>query len=390
MNSSFSKRAPSEFSTFSKQDVRSRFRHFTSGLSPGTIHAWWWVLGILSFQMLSEIPQLIFYHLERPQRPSWAMILLRYLLAWFTWVLVTPLIFWFGRLFPIGRKNLIRNLLIHLVWSWITGTIATLLFYLSFSLFSPAASWRFLSSIFRFPELLRLMTNRTLFYTVVLGIHQANIYFSVYQDREFRLQQAQLQILKTQLQPHFLFNTLHTISAHMYSNVEKADLMITHLGDFLRSTLRDLGDQEVTLRHDLETLNSYLQIELMRFDNRLKLEMEVDPAVMNARVPNLILQPLVENAIRHGIAPYTLDGYIGIRAQRIDDQLWLQVRDSGPGISQVEASEKIGIGLANTRARLEHLYAGQYRFELRKEIAGGFAVDIRIPYREFSDQSSTA
>ena len=351
-----------------------------------TLRAWWWVLGILTFHMLSQLPQLILFQMERSQRPSWSLILIRYLLAWFSWVLVAPLVFWFGRLFPIGRKNLFRNLLIHLGWSVVTGFLTTLVFYLSLSLFSPTLSGRFLASLFHLPKLLDAITNNSFFYTVVLGIHQANIYFSVYQDRELRLQQAKLQILKSQLQPHFLFNTLHTISAHMYSDVKKADLMITYLGDFLRSTLRDLGDQEVTLRHELDTLYSYLQIELMRFDNRLKLEMDIDPAVMNARVPNLMLQPLVENAIKHGIAPYTLDGCLGIAAHRTDDKLWLQVRDSGPGISKDEAPEKAGIGLANTRARLEHLYGNEYQLELNNEPAGGFTVDIRIPYREFDPE----
>lgn len=389
MNTTFANLAPQELPTVSKSSTRSTLRQFVSGrLSPATVRVWWWVAGIMTFHMLSQLPQLILFQLDRPQRPSWIVILLRYGLAWFSWVLVSPLVFWFGRLFPIARKNLIRNLLIHLVWSSVTGSLAILLFYLSFALISPEASWRFLSATFALPGLLEAMTNNALFYTIVLGIHQANLYFSVYQDREFRLQQAQLLILKSQLQPHFLFNTLNTISAHMYSNVEKADVMITHLGDFLRSTLRDLGDQEVPLRRELETLNSYLQIELMRFDDRLKLELEVDPAVMNARVPNLILQPLVENAIKHGIAPYTLDGHIGIKAQRVDGQLWLQVRDSGPGTAQVEASESIGIGLANTRARLEHLYGSEYQFELTNEMGRGAAVDIKIPYKEFDDSNS--
>jgi two-component system, LytTR family, sensor kinase len=362
------------------------FRQFVSRRwSPATIRVWWWILGIWTFHMFSQIPQLILFQLERPQRSSWAIIFFRYLLSWFSWLLVSPLVFWFGRLFPIGRRHLIRNLLIHLAWSWVVGTIAILVFCASLALISPAASWRFLSSMFALPELLRAITHSTFFYTVVLGIHQANLYFSVYQDREFRLRQAQLLLLKSQLQPHFLFNTLNTISAHMYSNVEKADVMITHLGDFLRSTLKDLGDQEVTLRRELETLNSYLQIELMRFDNRLKLNLEVDPAVMNARVPNLILQPLVENAIKHGIAPFTLEGQIEIKARRTDNRLWLQVHDSGPGMSQVQTSESVGIGLANTRARLEHLYGNEYQFELRNELGHGVTVDIRIPYKEIHD-----
>src|SRR5262249_40591374 len=192
---------------------------------------------------------------------------------------------------------------------------------------------------------------------------------------EARLAQAQLQALKMQLHPHFLFNTLHAISALMRKDVEEADRMITRLSDLLRLTLENVGAQEATLRQELEILGRYLEIEQRRFGDRLQVKMEIEPETLDARAPNLILQPLVENAIRHGIAPRSAPGLIEIRASRAGDKLELQVRDNGVGLPTDHREPiKEGVGLANTRARLEQLYGAAYRFEVNNFYRCGMIV----------------
>ena len=174
---------------------------------------------------------------------------------------------------------------------------------------------------------------------------------------ETRLAEAQLQALQRQLHPHFLFNTLNTISGLMRTNMNAADLMIDQLGDLLRMTLDTSGSQFVSLKDELDTLQKYLEIEQTRFGGRLSVSVQVDPDVLDALVPNLIMQPLVENAIRHGIAPHARPGWIAIQARRAGSQILVDVHDNGDGLSpdRIVALNQ-GLGLANTRARLEHLY----------------------------------
>jgi sensor histidine kinase YesM len=230
----------------------------------------------------------------------------------------------------------------------------------------------------------------TLFtYWAILGVIYAFNYYRKYRQHELKashletqLAQAQLQALKMQLHPHFLFNTLHAISSLMRKDVEAADSMITRLSDLLRLTLENTGVQEVTLRQELEFLERYLEIEQTRFRDRLQVRMEIEPDTLDARVPNLILQPLVENAIRHGIAPRSAPGWIEIRAARDGETLQLQVRDNGPGLPPIgQPTLKEGVGLANTRARLEQLYGAAQNFELSNREEGGLLVSLTLPFR---------
>src|SRR5256885_1287998 len=165
-----------------------------------------------------------------------------------------------------------------------------------------------------------------------LASHAA-VYYQRYREGELRASQAQLQALKMQLHPHFLFNALHAISALVHRDPEAADKMIARLGDFLRLTLDASATQEVPLRRELEFLNCYLEIERVRFNDRLTTSLEVDPRVLDCRVPNLILQPLVENAIRHGVSQRAAPGHVRVRAERRGDALLLQVSDNGAGLS---------------------------------------------------------
>jgi len=198
---------------------------------------------------------------------------------------------------------------------------------------------------------------------------------------ETRLVEAQLQALQRQLHPHFLFNTLNTISGLIRTDAAAADVMIDQLGDLLRMTLHTSSTQEVALKDELDVLQKYLEIEQTRFGHRLRVTMNIEPETLDAQVPNLLLQPLVENAIRHGIAPNARPGWIAIDAEQTGSQLTIQIRDSGDGLppDRLMALNR-GVGLENTRARLEHLYPAAYQFAF-SNLERGFCVTVRIPFQ---------
>src|SRR5262245_40790860 len=205
---------------------------------------------------------------------------------------------------------------------------------------------------------------------------------------ETQLAQAQLQSLKMQLHPHFLFNTLHAISALMDDDVKAARRMIARLSELLRLTLENAGQQEFSLRQELDALERYLEIEQIRFQDRLTVRLAVAPETLDASVPNLILQPIVENAIRHGIAPRSSAGWIEIRAERREGMVELQVIDDGPGLQPAGEELREGIGLTNTRARLRQLYGDEHRIEIEDAAEGGLAVKLSIPYRQAEVESA--
>jgi LytS/YehU family sensor histidine kinase len=215
-------------------------------------------------------------------------------------------------------------------------------------------------------------------------------YYRQFRDRELKatrlegkLAQAQLQVLKMQLHPHFLFNTLNAISALLHKDAESADVMIARLGELLRTTLENVGTQEIPLRQELEFIQPYLEIEKARLGDRLQVEMHIDPEAMDAAVPNLVLQPIVENAIRHGIAPYAEKGRIDIRARRESGILRMEVEDNGPGLSfEQQVNFRPGVGITNTRARLQQLYGLDHQFEMKNGASRGLTVTLVIPARE--------
>jgi len=227
-----------------------------------------------------------------------------------------------------------------------------------------------------------------LVYWTILLMSHAFSYYNSYRKGELKaselrtqLVQSQLEALKMQVHPHFLFNTLHSISALLSKDTEAARKMITRLGDFLRLTLENSGSMEVTLQQELEFLNGYLEIERIRFQDRLTTDIRVDPEVLDVRVPNLILQPIVENAMRHAIGN-SKSGRVEIVAAPRNGVVRIQVKDNGPGIDTervLEARHGKGVGLANTHARLVGLYGDAARFELTNNPAGGLVVTLEIP-----------
>ena len=197
-----------------------------------------------------------------------------------------------------------------------------------------------------------------------------------------QLSEARLQSLRLQLQPHFLFNTLNAITALIGSEPRAAERMVAGLSDLLRASLRSANEQEVPLARELEHLKLYTDIQRTRFGDRLDVQLDVEPSTRGAMVPSLLLQPLVENAIRHGLAPRAIGGQVCVSASREGEELRLEVRDDGVGAeTRGGALSREGVGLANTRERLRRLHGDQQRFGYETRPGAGFSVRIALPFR---------
>jgi sensor histidine kinase YesM len=186
-----------------------------------------------------------------------------------------------------------------------------------------------------------------------------------------------LQALRNQLNPHFLFNVLHSIAELVHGNPKLAEQLIVRLGELLRQVLQSSSLQEVPLADELALVRGYVEIEQMRLGERLQVRWEIEPGTLPLRVPSLVLQPLVENAIQHGIAASVGNGVLTVRAQRDGDHLRLQVHDTGPGLDDSTVARSAGIGLSNTRTRLERLYGERQSLDLSAD--GGLLVSVRVP-----------
>jgi len=311
----------------------------------------------------------------------------------YIWAVVTPLALWLARRYRLEPECWRRNLLLHVLFSTACVILVGCMLYAFNSVYwgksrgTTGALWLISRTI-----ILNASENYGIYGLILLARHALDYYrrYTAGERRaaqlRTRLAEAQLQALKMQLQPHFLFNTLHSISALVYKDVEAADKMIARLGDFLRLTLENSGAQEVTLQQELEFLKCYLEIERIRFQDRLTTTLDIDPEALNTQVPNLILQPIVENAIRHGIAPRSTPGRIDILAERKNGTLRIRIKDNGAGLTPnpgFDSSFKEGVGLANTRARLEQLYGAAHRFELANDPRGGLVVTLEIPSGTF-------
>lgn len=295
-----------------------------------------------------------------------------------TWALLTPLIFLAAGALVIRRKN----------WWWtIPGLLAAgfVFAFLHLEIFMrllPLIGYRILPNMMQNLMRARFHSNLLTCWTL-FGLRHAIGYYRDSRAREMaasrleaQLAQAQLEVLRMQLQPHFLFNTMHAISALLYRDPEAADRMIARLSDFLRLTLDSAGVQEVTLKREMEYLDKYLEIEQVRFGERLTIHRQIEDDSLDLLVPNLMLQPLVENAVRHGIAPRASGGRIDISARREKAILIIEVLDDGPGPPKALQE---GVGLANTRARLAQLYGEGATLELGAATAGGFSAQLILP-----------
>lgn len=321
----------------------------------------------------------------------WIPLLRQELKDWYACGLISIGVFWFcdrNRLEP-GRTQ--RWVLVH--------AVAALVFSVAYAVLTAALvagepSVMTPGKILTFSYLIRMAgihycVLSLIMYWMVVFAHLGWHYYQRFLEREVQtaelqreLVEARLNALRMQLNPHFLFNTLHAVSALIHENPEAADRVVARLSELLRLSLDQSKPQEVPLTEEIAFLDRYLDIEQIRFADRLKVDKEIEPGAQQALVPYLILQPLVENAIRHGIEPREEPGRLGIRARRSNGRLELRVCDNGAGLDAKAAPDaREGIGLSNTRSRLRHLYGDDFRFELSEANGGGLEARIDIPFR---------
>ena len=325
------------------------------------------------------------------------------------YALLTPFVFVMATRYSMQRKNWFRRVILYLA----VGLLFTLIhdairgltpyaywdsknrvFHSAFwnsDAHKFAINWKALESIF--------LSNVTddlwsAYLPIILGAHMISFYQSS-RERERRtaqleaqLTKANLQQLKAQLQPHFLFNTMHSISALMLTDVSAADKMMSRLSDLLRMSLEDGDGQITTLSHELEFVTTYLDIEKIRLGDRVKISLEFAADTLDAQVPHLLLQPLVENAIKHGVSKISTIGEIRVVTSRGDDRLHLLISDNGPGLSSTQATGRAaGLGLRATQERLRTLYGSDQRLEIRSNEGAGLQVSVEIPFRSVPPES---
>lgn len=326
-----------------------------------------------------------------------APIFVNNLVKFFLWAILAPVIFIITKRFPFdGSRPFHVSFAVHLVACVIVSGIHTNFFQLimwasdmSFMTRDPLPANLFQDSLFFGNFYLGI-----LLYALIVLIVQAYLLITKNQleatrnaEMKTELANAHLQALKMQLQPHFLFNALHSIAYLNAVDPKQAGKMIARLGEFLRLTLERSNEQMVTLREEVEFLRYYLEIEQIRFSDRLTVEFNIDSATESAEVPHLILQPLVENAVKHGIAPFDGEGKIEIVSRKKDDILILQIKNNANNSTeQIQTKQhSSGTGLKNIRSRLTKIYAENFRFELYKNDANEMIAEIDLPFKTIAD-----
>jgi two-component system, LytTR family, sensor kinase len=308
---------------------------------------------------------------------------------WLSWWLLAPLVFWWcQRLRAMSLWLRVAGLMAGAaVALFVAPLIAQSIVHFLVSLqvcLGPCEEPHGLFSPAWFRQVITSAgVNMPVYTGFVLAWHALAFYREA-RDRQLRavqleslLHQAQLDALRSQLNPHFLFNSLHSIAELVHQDPKLAEQLIVRLGELLRRALESSTSTELTLGQELDFIRGYVEIEQMRLGERLSVTWDIEPGALSARVPSLILQPLVENAIQHGIAPAAMPGTLTIRAYRRDGFLEIEIRDSGPGLTPSAGTRPQGIGIANTRARLQALYGDSHGFELQQR--DGLVVSLRIP-----------
>ncbi len=302
---------------------------------------------------------------------------------WYLWALLVPAIVWASRRYPFEASLWRRALVFHLGFG---VAVAVAKYFIDMGA-GAVLPWVPARGFSRTAFLFDFYPNVLTYWVLVVAAHAVD-YRNRFQDRALeasRLQATlatvQLQVLRMQLQPHFLFNTLNAVTTLMHRDVDAAERMLVRLSDLLRMTIEKIGVQDVSLQEEVDFLRSYLEIAETRFQDRLTVSIDVEPGIADARVPHLILQPLVENSIRHGVEKLARPGRIDVRAVRRNGQLELTVTDDGPGLPpEWVAAECEGLGLANVTERLNRLYGQENLLELTNRPGGGLEAKMSLPY----------
>jgi len=278
--------------------------------------------------------------------------------GWYGWALLSPLIAWIARRIPMTP----RGVAIHLVLSVVITAlkIAATTELLRRSGFTP----RSVSLLVNLPVSIAA-------YWAIVGVTKAIDTYRAHREAELSLAKARIELLRAQIQPHFLFNALHGISELMHEDVDAADKTLTRVSELLRASLDTAGSPEVSVREEMGMVRRYADIQLVRFGDKLEIDLAVEPEALDCKVPNFILQPIVENAVRHG------GGQVTVRAFTDRDDVILDVVDNGRGFTL--DAEPRGIGIANVRARLQQMYGPRGRFQVLRGASGGALVRITVP-----------
>ena len=334
-----------------------------------SVRAWaavWagWTLLALLFGVSTSLT-----YLSTGRGGAWSTTLARSLSEWWVWALMTPLVVRLARRFPINRTSWRRSLAVHAIAGTTLAFAKTIVDRAIFALIT--GFWMYL--------LVSTFALQLVVYIVIVAAAHGREYYRRSREREQlerRLADARLQLLSMQLQPHFLFNTLNTIAELVHEDADAADQMITGLADLLRRSLALGGTQEIPLESELELLDTYFQIQKARFGDRLQWRVSIADEARGARVPMLLLQPLVENAIKHG-----LTSHLDLRVRREGDRLVIDLSDDGSGAVDEALRGRAGIGLGNTRERLAVLYGSAASLDLANVPGSGARVTVRLPIR---------
>ena len=330
---------------------------------------------------------------------NWVFVVIEFV-YWYVWAAYTPLVIGLAKRFPLTGPRFVTHIAIHTITALLMAPLASVTEYflssgllrLLFSNTDPAAL-RLLPTFT--VSVLSMSFTGVLTYWLVVGLYQSIHFYQAAMERqtiaaqlETQLSQAELENLKSQLHPHFLFNSLHTIGVLMQEDVDAASHLLVSLGDLLRMAL-ERRENEITLQSELEFVGKYLEIEQTRFHDRLKVHMDVPPDLLGVYVPSLALQPLVENAIKHGISVDSAAGRLEIAAQRHNGRVRLCVRDDGPGPAPAPGSRlRLGVGLTNVQSRLKQLYGDESSLELIGGDGRGCEAIITIPLRSSLEDAS--
>ncbi len=339
----------------------------------GVILVGWTVFGLCSFGacLLAEAA-------AGDNSTPWAHLLGYSLGAAWIWAGFTPIVFLITRHAPLSAGNWVRSALIHAV----AGTVFVLMSITLQTMLAVATGIDRSGSSLLLPR----VENSLLAYCALVVLGQAAHYFALFKIRqvhaselEARLAKTHLQLLRMQLQPHFLFNTLNTVAELVHTDPDTADQMITRLGRLLRLSLDHAGHQVVPLRQEIDFLRMYVEIEQVRFQERLQIVWNLAPDTLDAAVPTLLWHPVLENAIRHGVTPLAGRGRIVIASHRHADDLVLEIRDNGRGLPPGGVPRE-GVGLRNIRERVDQLYGSRARFSLEPAPGGGTVATLRLPF----------
>jgi len=378
--------------------IRSYFKYYKTELL--FYFGFLTILGIAFFIQSAYVDTMWSSSNEKPTRDLIINIFVDRVIAAYLWLLLTPFIIVVSERISAGNFSFFVTILLHIA-AGIFFTILHIPIYSSYIFITHSIiPWMYATVIDKeqgigfFQFVISSMSHlnhvyRLMYYCILIAIHFAFEYSRKYSEREVRasqlevqLKEAQLRTLYQQLQPHFLFNTLNGISSLMYKSIEDADKILTYLGDLLRISLERMNVQDVCLKDDIAFIDRYLLIEKTRMGKRLTVTMNFHPETLDAYIPCMIMQPIVENAIKHGISPFVKDGYITLSSWREGERLCIQIEDSGNGITgSMDEKLQNGYGIKNTLERLSHIYKNDYSLDFSNGNKGGLRVTLSIPFR---------